>query len=398
MRKRIGLLIIISVMLVQACGCNKQIPSPINVAIVSGYHANSPIPNWTAVVPYIEEACASYGFVSIIVNDGAPFQTAQVDIPAINKDLTADKLEKIKNEQVKQILTLGLNSPAVSPEVDTLKGIECGIRSLSAQTTGEKWLVILDSGISTTGELNFVGSYFQNINSNDIAKKLKDSGALPDCTGFNIVWFGIGDTSHKQPELCSQDKAVLKEVWQAVLTKAGAASVTFATDLPMNSEVNGENLPEVSVVEVLERKSAIEKYDPEEMFVLDERVLNFKPGTAELLTPIQEVEKTLQPIKEYLLAHPDYEILLAGTTASFGSEKELKKLSEDRCNTVKEILLDSGVDEKQIHILGLGYENIFSVKDTDEDGNEITEQSAKNRTVRIINFDSETATNLLNGT
>lgn len=395
--RKVGLLIVISVVMVLACGCNKQIPNPINVAIVSGYHANSPIPNWTAVVPYIEEACASYGFVSIIVNDGAPFQTAQVDIPAITKDLTADKMEKIKNEQVQQILNLGLNAPAISPEVDTLKGIECGIRSLSAQTTGEKWLVILDSGISTTGELNFVGSYFQNINSNDIAKKLKDSGALPDCTGFNIVWFGIGDTLPKQPELSPQDKAALKEVWQAVLTEAGAA-VTFATDLPMNSEVNGEELPFVSVVEVLEKESVVEKYNPEEMLVLDEEVLNFKPGTAELLTPIQEVEKTLQPIKEYLLAHPDYEILLAGTTASFGSEKELKKLSEDRCSTVKEILLDSGVDEKQVHILGLGYENIFSVKDTDEDGNEISEQSAKNRTVRIINFDSETATNLLNGT
>lgn len=396
--KRMRWLFTIISMMMFLTGCaNKETVIPVDVAIVTGPHDHAPLPNYSATVPYVNEACKTAGYVTVIVCDGKPYQSMQADIPVIKKNLTDDKLEDIANGQVKEILQILTTSEAISPEVDTLKAINDAARALKAQTgESEKWMVILDSGLSTTGDINFVGSYFQDIDVDSVIEELKNNNALPDCRNTHIVWFGLGDTLPSQPDLSSADRAVLKEVWLAVLAESGAISVSFATDLPVYNATEGEReLPSVSVVDVLDTDSVIPIYDPEEVIVLDEEVLSFKAGTSELLTPPNDVQNVLLPVIEYLKKNPQYEVLLAGTTASFGSEQELRILAEARCTTVEEILLNAGVNTEQIHIVGLGYDNRFTVVDTTEAGSIIQENAQANRTVRIMDYDSELATELL---
>ena len=99
-----------------------------------------------------------------------------------------------------------------------------------------------------------------------------------------------------------------------------------------------------------------------------------------------------------MTSHPSYQILLAGTTASAGTQEELVELSEKRCNTIREIFIKSGVSEEQVKIIGLGYENHpYYVPDVDENGELIEEIAEKNRAVIILPLASEAAQALMNG-
>ena len=393
---KLAVMFFMLVAFVTGCGGKEDNSVPTNVALVIGHHANAPQPDLNVTVPYIMDACNSYGYVGIVTCDGAPFQLGQADIPVIEKKISVSKREEIAFGQAQEIVDLAGECVSVTAEVDTLKAIEMGARTLKTQNKGNSYLVILDSGLSTTGELNFVNSFLENIDSIEVVKKLKENSSLPDLTNVQVVWYGLGDTLAPQKELSAKNRETLQGIWEAVLLESGASTVVFETDLPTSFEIV-EGLPEVSVVEVLETKSVIEEYNPEDVFVLNEEMLKFKPGSAEILTPESEVRNMLEPIAEYLLKNPEYKILLAGTTASAGTEEELKLLSEKRGECVKQILLDSGAKENQITVLGLGYGNSFSVVDTDENGNLIGEKAALNRTVRVLDYESKLGQDLLKG-
>lgn len=97
---------------------------------------------------------------------------------------------------------------------------------------GDKCLYILDSGLSTEGELNVLSENLHRlIDVQPIVDKLQKDHALPDLTGVQVVWIGLGDAADKQEDLTSRNKNTLKELWEAVLTTSGA-EVTFK-NLPL---------------------------------------------------------------------------------------------------------------------------------------------------------------------
>lgn len=161
-------------------------------------------------------------------------------------------------------------------------------------------------------------------------------------------------------------------------------------------------MPKVSVVDVLQPASAIKEVIDNEKIeetavVLDEEVVNFKPGSAVLVSSEKSVKKALKEYIKYMSENPSYKVLFAGTTASAGKQDELVVLSEQRCNTIKEIFIQSGVKENQIETIGLGYKNDYYIKDTDKNGNLIEEKAKKNRSVIILPLDSDDAEALLTG-
>lgn len=60
-------------------------------------------------------------------------------------------------------------------------------------------------------------------------------------------------------------------------------------------------------------------------------------------------------IVDYLLEHPDYTVILAGTTATAGTNEQCKELSLRRAEAVRQLMIDMGTSETQIkHVIGLG--------------------------------------------
>ncbi len=382
-------------------GCGEK-PEELHVAIVDGYCANSAQINLSKAQDYIADACKNYGSVSVIVADGKPFQSAKIDIPdQSQKGLSESKKETVIDTQTRQIVALLKESKAKNEEVDLLTSLDMGARALNSAGDGKKELLVLHSGLSTKGALNFAkGGYLGSMEADAVLEYLREQQAIPNLKGIHVTWAGLSDTIAPQPQLSGKDRSYLQEVWSRILEEAGA-KVDFVEDLPTESQPD-QTLPKVSIVEVFQPASAIAEIVSEEIhveettFILDEETVNFKPGSEELLSDEAEVEDILHELITYLSGHPSYQVLLAGTTASAGEQSELVFLSERRCSSIKDIFLRAGVREEQIQIVGLGYQNHpYYILDVDEDGQLIEPIARKNRSVIIMPLNSKAAQTLI---
>lgn len=109
-------------------------------------------------------------------------------------------------------------------------------------------------------------------------------------------------------------------------------------------------------------------------------------------------KEALKPVAEVILAHPDHPILLAGTTATNGTQEECVDLSNRRAAAVKDLLVSAfGVPESQLQSVGLGYEADPFVRGQDRDANGkfVESEGAKNRRVIVMDANDPIAQELL---
>ena len=107
----------------------------------------------------------------------------------------------------------------------------------------------------------------------------------------------------------------------------------------------------------------------------------------------------LKPVADVILAHPDHKILLAGTTATDGSQAARVELSNKRAEAVKKLLVNSyGVPDTQLLTIGLGFEADPFVRGNDRDANGkfVETEGAKNRRVVVLDANDPIAQRLLN--
>ena len=86
--------------------------------------------------------------------------------------------------------------------------------------------------------------------------------------------------------------------------------------------------------------------------------------------------------------------MICGTTAT-GNASFCKALSQDRAETIRDLLVDMGAKKEQISCLGLGCNNPWHVEDTDKDGHLIEDNAKQNRTVYILDRNSDDAKSIL---
>jgi outer membrane protein OmpA-like peptidoglycan-associated protein len=107
-------------------------------------------------------------------------------------------------------------------------------------------------------------------------------------------------------------------------------------------------------------------------FVFDN--LNFTTGTTQL-TP--ESVPTVNDLIVILKAYPVAEVQLVGHTDNTGDPAANTKLSQDRANAVRDMLVNSGVDTNRISTAGYGQDKPIASNDTDEG-------RAKNRRTELV--------------
>lgn len=132
-------------------------------------------------------------------------------------------------------------------------------------------------------------------------------------------------------------------------------------------------------------------------FELNETQVRFVANEA-IFIDEDEAKEALAPVAEIILAHPDHPILLAGTTARYGSQEGCVVLSNSRADAVKDLLVNYfGVPESQLITVGLGYEKdpFTRGRDVDSNGRFVETEGAKNRRVVVLDADSETGRKIL---
>ena len=378
-----------------------QKQTPLWIAIIIGNHANSQQLNLnsTTVTRLIGQAAGSYGSAAVIVADGQPdlrcLQT--FDIPDQYKQADEIKLRSDAGNRAAAMIASIQNFRAEDPEVDVLESLWQAVRSLSSAPDGsERVICVLDTGLSTAGLLDFRNNLL-NADPDEIAALLDQKQAIPDFSGITVIWQHLGDVSSPQNRLAHAQVEQLKTIWTAILEKTGAA-VEFSNDVPVSSALSNDKYPAVSVVDLPGEVSLA--FDPDddmdfaEPLFIDEKQIKFIGDTADFLDS-DAASAVISPVASYMKSHPDFKLLLIGTTAGDANNEFCLNLSESRALAVENLLVSLGVLQENISAIGLGNSDPWHIKDIDPGGSWIDAYAARNRKVVLLDANSPFARDML---
>ena len=378
MKKATTLILAAILLLGTLTGCSAEDTPMTHIAVVGADHANSmelPLTG-ESTTRLVDQMCRTGGQLTLITTEGQPkvVDTVKTDKP--DSSLTTNRQDKIVEANTRKILSwMERKAIATTPELDVLSAVQKGARALAGQE-GSRYMILCSTLLSTVDPLDFRNNLL-DADPAEIADKLEEMGEIPDLKGVEVIVIGAGDV-HNQT-LTAKDRQKLLAIWQLILQRAGAESITFSSELPADAVAE---LPYISLVNT----------DPAAYLsgpvTLDSQAVSFLPDQAVFLDPAA-AKAALEPIAQLLLEHPELRILMVGCTAS-GSEYT-KVLSQQRADACAALLTDGyGVSASQIVTLGLGSENPWHVDDLNPDGS-FNENAALNRKTVVMDYNSPEA-------
>ncbi len=367
-----------------------------NTANSQGLNLQSPL-----VQDTINSTILNYGYISVVNADGVPevVLAQSFDIDAKYKNASKDKLAMDARSKATNFIN-GMNTViADDPEVDYLEALRLAVRSLSSlEGYDSKMIVVLGTGLSTTGVLNFNNNLI-SAEPNVIIDLLKEKSEIPDFTGITVYWQQLGDVAAPQKSLTSAQKNKLQQIYGSLVE---AGNGTFKYNDIMSNPVNTTvEYPAVTPVDLPEDTPIVFDADAlntddkafQEPQILNESKVEFVADKASYLYPDKAVEN-IRPIAEYLLEHDTVKLLLVGSTAGDTTNETSLKLSQDRADAVKQTLVDLGVSAERITTKGMGSSDPWHVPNVGYEG----AAASGNRKVVLLDVRTETAQSIIGGT
>lgn len=372
--------------------------NPTAMVLILGKHANAmkiPEDAYKQIEKLLDNTVYG-GYVCAVIVDENPTKVEIVEDEeffiedARNTTILNKRIDTRKTEIFNALKEL--TAVADSEEVDLLAAIREAKNVLSSDkvlTAENKKIVIIDTGISTTGDLNFCNMDFlyQKPDIDKIVKQLNDYegvGVLPDLSGVDVTFIGtvdgLAEVAEPQ-EAMTTDKKFIRDLWSNVITACQADSVNFESvagwSVPNEyTEDDESKFKYVSVVSFFHNKviefPEISNYDPgnsdlpptlpEPPIVeikLESQVIGFEENTATYKNE-QNAKNILRPyadeLKELFKTYPDEKIWIVGTTAAVtkGSRSGYD-LSFQRAETVKNTLEDEfEIPSENLLTIGVG--------------------------------------------
>ena len=359
-----------------------------------GLNFNSPL-----VQDTIFDTILDYGYVSVVLVDGKPELIAadSYDIDDQYKKASKNILKTDARAKATALINYMEDQIANNAQVDYLEGLRMAVRSLSSlKGYDSKTIVVIGTGLSTQGTLNFKNNLL-SVEPEDVLDQLEEKDEIPDFTGITVVWQQMGDVASPQQDLSQTQRKRLQEIWGGVVERGGG---TFEYDDIMANPVNTQasyptvdtvDLPTETPVDFDAAMFDTEDESPlEEPVMLTEEQVSFVPDKSIYLNEKKAME-TIQPIADYLAAHKQITVLLAGTTAGDQDSDYTMTLSQKRADAVKNSLIQLGVDESRIVAVGLGSNDPWHVYGAGFEGS----IASGNRKVVLLDASSDTAQKIL---
>lgn len=390
---------------VSLIGCGKSVghaPAPRTAlglviaptACSQGLNLSSPLVEGT-----VEETILNYGWICVVNADGEPSVVANqdFDIDEAYKSASDTRLKMDARSKTTGFLTGMSQVIADHEEVDYLKSIQLCARTLSSlEGYDNKVIIVVGTGLSTTGVLNFRNNLL-TADPEAIANALDAQDEIPDLEGVRIYWQQLGDTAAPQADLNGQQRNALQGIWTAIIQRGGG-EVEFDQMLykPVSCEIT---YPQVSTVDLpvapaigfeearIEAETDIPFYEP---VSLTEEQIRFEGDSARYVDSAASKE-VLSPIAELLISHPDVSLLLCGCIAGDGTTQYGMHLSLQRAEAVRQTLMELSVPGEQLIVLGLGTNNPWHIHNAGYTG----DLAAQNRRVVLLNAETELAQDLL---
>ncbi len=370
-------------------GCAQEEASgasqPESAAFVVGAHANAPLPKVDAAADYLAAAVDTNGYVEVVSAEGQPRSAVAGAIVGSTANTESKRAQE--NDQWKAALPGYLSEVrAQTPEVDTLASIELAARALS-EAPGTHRIVVMDSGLSTTGALDFTQGALIEADASEVAAWLSDNDELPDLSGMALDWYYLGDVAAPQADLTPSQRDNLRAIWQAILEACGA-TVTFHDTTPATDAAEG--LSSVSAVDLPERPSMPDTLTAGESVQVEftESDVKFEGDSAEFVD-IDQARAAVAECAQVMEENSNVTCLVEGTTASAdpsqgeAGEQFVRDLSQKRADAVAQLLVEAGANPDAIQTRGCGDDHASHVEDRDGDGLLIPSKAAQNRKVII---------------
>ncbi|MGH3940911.1 MAG: OmpA family protein [Pseudonocardiaceae bacterium] len=363
-------LILLTLIPLAGCGTASDEGEPGALALIVGARANMVAPSLiNAVQDEIDTASDLESPVTVIVPDSTPTASATLDLATPNDN------PLYKEDKVTQLKAALDATRADSSEVDLLAALSLAARSVT-DAAGPQTILVIDSGLQTTGALRFQDQdgALLSANPSEVVDLLRRTQQLPDLTGMRVVFTGLGDTAPPQQPLPQPARAVLVELWTAIVDAAGGDAEVVQAPLPSTRTLDG--LPPVSVVPV-----ALRSIGPlPSVTVLRDGTVGFLPDQAVFRDPGAARDVLADYAREIAAGK---RAVLTGTTSSAGTAAGRLTLSRDRANAVRQLLIDLGAPEDRIEARSLGSDFPTYLPDRDPAGNLDPVAAAQNRQVII---------------
>ena len=199
-------------------GCSQSpTPDPLGAAsFVIGARSNMPAPDLDGqALAVLDDAAENQSYVSIVVADGEPDLAGEKDLIIKGANEVAREQSKQHNRQEVEKGIRG--AEADDKEVDLLAALTLAARTIHSKNTTPSTIVVVDSGLSTAGALDFTRAGMLDADPQEVVDSLTAQDALPDLTGIDVVWQGMGDTARPQEPLSNGQRKNLQAIWTAVL-------------------------------------------------------------------------------------------------------------------------------------------------------------------------------------
>ena len=297
------LALILAVSSLTLCSCSRQEVPKIDLVLILGIRGNS-IPFSLGVLDdIVHEAAYSYGSVTVIPVDADPSVAASIEYeaPGVNIDETRHIYEaQVNAKKTKAALNQVM---ADSEEADLLTAINLGANRLRLSTADVKKLLIVDSGLSTSGLLDFSASQLIYDSPDHIIEQLKEKRSLPDLRGVDVTVLGLGQTALPQAPLTTEYEEMLHDIWSGILSAAEPGSLVM-DPMPLPTRTINVTFPTVSTMEVIAEGFEYFLEVPQEEEILTVEAPSPEPASEEepaamsglLLTKSPEPEPEKEPI------------------------------------------------------------------------------------------------------
>lgn len=355
-------------------GCTEVPPSEPTggLAVVVGARGNMPPVDLGGVAGQVlGNAADMQSRVSFVVADGAPFVHATTQLETAGEDSTAWRASEAEN--LEQLRSSIASAAARTPEADLLAAVGTAAGEISS-APGKRVVLVVDSGLSTAGPLDFRQPGLLDADPQDVVASLQAAGALPDLGGVHLVFQGLGYTAAPQPALGGVTRERLVELWTAIGLAAGALDVNV--DRSPSSGEPPAGLPLVSPVSPGSGVTCTAN-----TVVLGGGDVAFQADTAAFQDAAAAAEK-LQPLAGRMQGS-GVTATLVGTTADVGDDDGQRQLSRQRAQAVADLLGGLGVPAERMTVIGLGSDFPGYVQDRDVNGTLLPAAAAQNRKVTI---------------
>lgn len=422
MKRIVVLFLVLSFFYLFGCSTSKLPESSTLLVVILDKNNNSKdiLPTSILTEDEFKKVYSSLGNFCVIVSDANP-SILSVDGKKVGY-LDEEELDDLKNnfdktsyfentilpQKLEGVISAIQKSAPDDDETDILKALQLASNLLidmenkCISNNVDKKIIICSSGLSTSGDVvNFCKSEWnsflksnqsiENSESMDVLlnkiQKLDSIYEIPDLSDTTVEWYGIGQVSDNsiQPKLSKLSQHNLQFIWSSILQAAHA--IPYKNNDYFNAQIFDENN--------IQYDTKISPVIFGRIVVLNAEIGNFKENTAEF-NDVEAAKKYLTPIAKSLIQGGE-KYVLAGTTANDGTIGQIDpyKLSIERANAVKDLLISMGVDDSQLKTVGLGSDAPWHINEINENGDMIPEIAAQNRAVVFLPYDSEESEQIL---